>query len=456
MSIALTVNGVVYDYPEVGDTDWGPDATDWAAAVTSGMLQKAGGLFQLLAEVDFGTSYGLKSLYYKSRTANVADSGQIRLARADVINFRNQANSGNLSLGVDASNNLTFNGNILGAVAVTDTDSIDMTLAGSTISADLNLSADTATAGYVLISNTIETDGLKSELILADTDTDGALSSTDWNTFNSKQTATLPNGQILIGNVSNVATANAVTGDVTISNAGVTAIGSGVIVNDDISASAAIAYSKLSLSNSIVSGDISGQISLAKGGTNKNMTAVAGGVVYTDADSMEVTSAGTAGQVLISAGSSAPAWGTDVLGVATNSNAAAGYKGEYTESQITSFTNFPTTTEYGDLTNITLAAGDWEVWAHCQASRNGATFTAGTPIVFAITTTSGNSASGVTSGITASLVMPDNTQTTQGTTSIPPIRMSIAGSTTYYLKYSATYTVATAQARGRICARRIR
>jgi hypothetical protein len=47
---------------------------------------------------------------------------------------------------------------------------------------------------------------------------------------------------------------------------------------------------------------------LSKGGTNKNMTAVAGGVVYTDADSQEVTTAGTSGNVLQSNGSSAPTW----------------------------------------------------------------------------------------------------------------------------------------------------
>lgn len=45
---------------------------------------------------------------------------------------------------------------------------------------------------------------------------------------------------------------------------------------------------------------------LAKGGTNKNLTATAGRVVYSDADSFELTGAGTNGQVLRSNGSSAP------------------------------------------------------------------------------------------------------------------------------------------------------
>jgi len=53
-------------------------------------------------------------------------------------------------------------------------------------------------------------------------------------------------------------------------------------------------------------------VGLAYGGTNKNMTAVNGGVVWTDADSMEVTVAGSAGQFLVSNGAAAPSWTSTV------------------------------------------------------------------------------------------------------------------------------------------------
>ncbi len=53
-----------------------------------------------------------------------------------------------------------------------------------------------------------------------------------------------------------------------------------------------------------------GQLGLSRGGTNKNLTAVNGGVVWTDADSMEVTAAGTSGQLLQSNGAAAPSWAT--------------------------------------------------------------------------------------------------------------------------------------------------
>ena len=56
---------------------------------------------------------------------------------------------------------------------------------------------------------------------------------------------------------------NVVSGDITIADTGVAAIGSGVIVNDDVNASAGIVYSKLSLSNSIVNADINASAAIA-------------------------------------------------------------------------------------------------------------------------------------------------------------------------------------------------
>ena len=54
----------------------------------------------------------------------------------------------------------------------------------------------------------------------ASTTKTGALTSTDWNTFNSKLTSSLANGKIWVGNGSGAATAVTPSGDATISNAG--------------------------------------------------------------------------------------------------------------------------------------------------------------------------------------------------------------------------------------------
>jgi hypothetical protein len=49
-------------------------------------------------------------------------------------------------------------------------------------------------------------------------------------------------------------------------------------------------------------------IALNRGGTNANLTAVAGAVPYSTASALALTAAGTAGQVLVSNGASAPTW----------------------------------------------------------------------------------------------------------------------------------------------------
>lgn len=56
--------------------------------------------------------------------------------------------------------------------------------------------------------------------------------------------------------------------------------------------------------------DMTGVLPIANGGTNKALTLANGGVCYSDADSFELTAAGTSGQILQSAGAAAPAWTT--------------------------------------------------------------------------------------------------------------------------------------------------
>lgn len=166
MSIPLVVNGVTFNYPEVGDTDWGPEATDWAAAITAGTLQKSGGLFQLLDEVDFGSSHGLKSLFFEGRTSNPAATGTYRMARTDFIAWRNNANDADLALTVNASNQLLFAGvPIVGAeVTVESTASIALTLDVINLTADLILSEESADADNQLVTLEIKTDGLKAQI----------------------------------------------------------------------------------------------------------------------------------------------------------------------------------------------------------------------------------------------------------------------------------------------------
>jgi len=132
MAVTLTVNGSSFSYPSLEtDTFWGAAATGWAQAVTNGMLQKAGGSFTLTANVDFGASFGLKSLHFSSRTSNPSSAGLIRLANVDTFGFRNAANSADLLFSINPANDhLLFNGidlsassssgNVVGPVSSTD------------------------------------------------------------------------------------------------------------------------------------------------------------------------------------------------------------------------------------------------------------------------------------------------------------------------------------------------
>ena len=83
--------------------------------------------------------------------------------------------------------------------------------------------------------------------------------------------ATLTSGNILVGNSSNVPTSVAVTGDITVSNTGVAAIASGVVVNADVNASAAIAHSKLAPMSS-------GNILVGSSGTVPTSVSVTGDI----------------------------------------------------------------------------------------------------------------------------------------------------------------------------------
>lgn len=133
--------------------------------------------------------------------------------------------------------------------------------------------------------------------------------------------------------------------------------------------------------------------------------------------------------------------------------AAAGYIGEEIRSAQDTATNFPTSTQYGDLTSITLTAGDWSISAVIVAILNGSTTTT---VEVGISENSGNSGTGLVAGDNQVDFTPPNATTAPTTASIPDFRVSQGGTNTYFLKYRATFSAGTPQARGRISARRLR
>jgi hypothetical protein len=130
-SVNVVVNGTTYRIPETNERGWGASVTSWMQGISGATLQKSGGTFTLTADASFGATYGLLSQYFTTRSSNAASAGNFRLANLDTISWRNAANSANLALSVNASNQLTFNGNaFLGSSVLTASKALETSAAG--------------------------------------------------------------------------------------------------------------------------------------------------------------------------------------------------------------------------------------------------------------------------------------------------------------------------------------
>lgn len=112
MSTSITFplpDGATFIIPQPDDQDWGQNVTNFLLAIPNGVPPR-NGTFALTGDLSFGPTFGLKSQYYKSLATNIASTGVVRLAVSDAIKWRNNANSGDLALAVNGTDNLTFNG----------------------------------------------------------------------------------------------------------------------------------------------------------------------------------------------------------------------------------------------------------------------------------------------------------------------------------------------------------
>jgi hypothetical protein len=99
-----------------------------------------------------------------------------------------------------------------------------------------------------------------------------------------------------------------------------------------------------------------GQVALANGGTNANLTASAGSVPYSTSTALALSAVGTTGQVLTSQGTSAPTWTTPTTGTVTSVAATAGTGISVSGSPITSSGTLTITNTAPDQT-VVLTAG---------------------------------------------------------------------------------------------------
>lgn len=174
----------------------------------------------------------------------------------------------NAKIFIGSAGNLAVAQTVSGVIALTNAG-VTSFVAGSIVNADINASAAVALTklAATTVSRALVSDGSGFITPATTTATEigyvNGVTSSIQTQLNAKASTTLTSAHILVGNVSNVATDVAVTGDIGIDNTGLTSISSGVIVNADVNASAAIAYSKLNLSASIVNADVAAAAAIA-------------------------------------------------------------------------------------------------------------------------------------------------------------------------------------------------
>ncbi|TXH00265.1 MAG: hypothetical protein E6P95_03845, partial [Candidatus Moraniibacteriota bacterium] len=77
-------------------------------------------------------------------------------------------------------------------------------------------------------------------------------------------------------------------------------------ISDTLTASSFVGSGSSTNAVDLATAEVNGVLPIANGGTNKALTLAAGAIVWTDADSFEVSAVGTAGQALVSGGTGAP------------------------------------------------------------------------------------------------------------------------------------------------------
>lgn len=421
MSSIATLNGVQYIIPAYNDTGWAQGAGNlslYLAAVAANTLQPTGGSFALTADVDFGASFGLKALYLKSETANIATAGVIRLANTDQINWRNAANSANVGLTVDSVNRLTYNGIVVastsGLAILGTTNQITASLAGGgvTLSTPQDIAA-VSTPTFAGLTLTAFSGVVKASA--------GVLSASTLVNADVSSSAAIAYSKLAL---------------------------SGSIVNADVNTSAAIAVSKLAaltISRALVS-DGSGFVSAAT--TTSTEIGYVNGVTSAIQTQMDTKYAKAGGQLTGNLSFDSASHG--VVGITSGSQAASGNVGQIVTSSA-ALGNATTSGNYGDITSITVAAGNYILF--CSADfRLGAGGTM-TNASVGVSTTTGNSSAGLTFGTNQF----GSSVPTSGTDSSASFAfaVTVSGSTTYYLKYQTAWTTTAAQVGGTLTVLRI-
>lgn len=267
-------------------------------------------------------SLGVVTLVYKSNlTKWVLSAGTHLIPMASgVSGTLPVANGGTGNTSLTANRILLGNGS--SAISVAGAGVTGQVLQSNGTSADPTFSTatypSTASSPSVLVANSSNTvtdlSGSTANRLLRTNGTAVSFSQADLTTDVS--------GVLPLANGGTNAAITASAGGIAYSTASAVSIGavgsSGKLLHSN--GSSAPSWAAVSMSQ-----DVTGVLAMTNGGTNNNVTATAGGAMYSTASVVSVTAAGSSGQVLHSNGSSAPTWNAvsvsqDVTGVLAIAN----------------------------------------------------------------------------------------------------------------------------------------
>jgi hypothetical protein len=452
MAQNVLLNGVVYSIPDVGDDNYGQNLTDYFQAIPSAVLQKSGGNFTLTADVNFGANYGLLAAYFSSRTAGKATAGTFRLANTESIGWRNAADSANLLLSVNASNQLTFAGNPLVPSSALSADRAVVTGTGGV----LGVSATTAAEiGYVSgVTSGIQAQINAKSPIASPTFTgtvtapDLILSSLTATTVpylnGSKQFTSSAVTPTELGYLSGVTSAIQTQINAKAAIAGPTFTGTVTIPTLNVSGLTATTVPYLDGSKNLTSSAVTptelGRLSGVTSAIQTQLDAKAPLASPTFTGTL-AAAAGTFSGTLGVTGAITPTAG--LVGTTTNDNAAAGRWGEYKSAGTSGGSNVAPAASgsYANLCSFTLGAGDWVVEGTGIFATSGTTMTGA---LAAISTSSAAlDASALASGGVNSQPVTSNSYTDNVGVMLPTgrRRISVSGDTTIYLVGRMNYSV---------------
>jgi hypothetical protein len=239
------------------------------------------------------SGYGITDALNNSLTSGyiyLGNSGNVATATA-VSGDITITNTGNVQI---ASNTIT-NADINSAAAIALSKLATGTSAQVVLANASGVPTYATISGDIAVTNTGNVQISANSIVNADINSSAAI--------DLSKLASGTSGQIIIANASGIPTWVSETGDVTISDTGVTAIASNVIVNADINSAAAIDYSKLNLSNNITTTDL--QSGAARAGFNSTLRTITTSNTLVSTDLAKLIVANSSSDITVTVSTSA-------------------------------------------------------------------------------------------------------------------------------------------------------